>query len=137
MNRWQRRQARCGRRRNMSWHISYNLERTTVKHEAVPGERATGDNSIADAVAAKSKSCPVAALQKIFGSDRIRLAWALGLPMKYLAEVVAGNQTTNRLRAAAFERYGLDIDNLPATFDWRTQRQSWLERSQPKEEDGE
>lgn len=137
MNRGQRSRARYSRRRNVSWHISHNLERPAVKHEAAPGERATGDNSIADRVAAKIKSCPVAALQKIFGSDRRRLSWALGLPMKYLAEVVSGNQTAQRLRAAALEKYGLDIENLPATFDWRAQRTSWLERSQPKEEDGE
>lgn len=121
----------------MSWHLANALERPLVKHEALPGEPATGDNSIANRVSAARKVCPVAALQKIFGSDRRRLSWALGLPMKYLADVVSGDQTNHRLRAAAFERYALDIDNLPATFDWRTQRQSWLERSQPKEEDGE
>lgn len=137
MNRRQRNQARYSRRRNVSWHIAHTLQRPAVTYEAPSGERSTGDNSISDLVSVNSKCCPVAALQKIFGRDRRRLSWALELPMKYLAEVVNGNQTTHRLRAAALEKYGLDIDNLPATFNWRAQRTSWLERSQSKEEDVE
>lgn len=108
-----------------------------LKHEAPPSELVVGDNPISNRGFAHSKRCPVAALQKIFGRDRRRLSWALELPMKYLAGVVSGTESTHLLRAAAFDKYGLDIDSLPASFNWRAQRTSWLERSQPKEEDGE
>lgn len=92
--------------RRDSWYQSARGRRQPVK-PPLPVDHAQGWSPFA-----VGESGPVANLQRRLKVDRIGLACRLGLPLKYLAEVVRGENSTHRLRAAALQKLGLDIDAL-------------------------